>query len=343
MRCATTAAATEADDQLPPIDLLHAVRAHAGKLTVFSQAGEMSLPPSRKVFAFLERCVIPVRAPRHGVVHPKVWVLRYVADGAADQAKARLRVLVASRNLTFDVSWDTIVRLDESTSRTGADLSAVGMLFEQLMSNALGPVDDAHRTRVHGLSEALRRARFALPEGVDALVPHISASSAVLRPCPRMPRGRSSSRRSWAASSSPSWPRSDRRWSSAARRRSTGSAPRRGQRIETMWVFDDGSASDPGIELDDRSPGDPARPLVGLHAKVLAFETERHAHLFLGSANATGQAFRNNVEILLELIGPHDRLGIDALIAAARASADWSRCSCRPADRARGAARRGGA
>ena len=74
--------------------------------------------------------------------------------------------------------------------------------------------------------------------------------------------------------------------------------------------------SDPGIEFDGRSPGDPARPLFGLHAKVLAFETERHAHLFLGSANATGQAFRNNVEILLELIGPHDRLGIDALIAA---------------------------
>jgi hypothetical protein len=313
---ATTAAASEADDELPPIDLLHAVRAHAGKLTVFSQAGEMSLPPSRKVFAFLERCVIPVRAPRHGVVHPKVWVLRYVADGAADQAEARLRVLVASRNLTFDVSWDTIVRLDESTSRTGADLSAVGTLFKQLASNALGPIDDAHRTRVHELSEALRRARFTLPEGVDALIPHIFGFERRPSPLP------ADAARALVISPflgsefftelAPVRPEMVVSRAEAL----DGLSATAQQRIETMWVFDDGSASDPGIELDERSPRDPGRPLSGLHAKVLAFETERHAHLFLGSANATGQAFRNNVEILLELIGPHDRLGIDALLAA---------------------------
>ncbi len=52
---------------------------HAGKITVFSQVGEIALPPSRRVFAFLERSVVPVRAPLGGVVHPKVWVLRYEA------------------------------------------------------------------------------------------------------------------------------------------------------------------------------------------------------------------------------------------------------------------------
>src|SRR3954453_20001263 len=41
-----------------PIELLHALRSHAGKLTVFSQVGEIGLPPSRRVFAFLERSVI---------------------------------------------------------------------------------------------------------------------------------------------------------------------------------------------------------------------------------------------------------------------------------------------
>ena len=35
-------------------------------------------------------------------------------------ARRRLRVLIASRNLTFDASWDTVVRLDESPDGSGA-------------------------------------------------------------------------------------------------------------------------------------------------------------------------------------------------------------------------------
>src|SRR5690606_22370286 len=58
-----------------PIELIHSLRNNAGRITVFSQAGEIALPPSRRVFAFLEGCVVPVTAPRGGVVHPKVWVL----------------------------------------------------------------------------------------------------------------------------------------------------------------------------------------------------------------------------------------------------------------------------
>ena len=63
------------------LELLHALRSHANKITVFSQVGEIALPPSRRVFAFLERTVVPVDAPLGGVVHPKVWVLRYEAVG----------------------------------------------------------------------------------------------------------------------------------------------------------------------------------------------------------------------------------------------------------------------
>src|SRR4051812_6428805 len=120
-----------------PIELLHALRSNAGKITVFSQVGEISLPPSRRVFAFLERCVIPVRAPHGGVVHPKVWVLRY--EPAEDPAptrprERRLRVLSASRNLTFDASWDTVVRLDEAIEGKRVALAEVGELFEGLVA-----------------------------------------------------------------------------------------------------------------------------------------------------------------------------------------------------------------
>ena len=61
------------------------------------------------------------------------------------------------------------------------------------------------------------------------------------------------------------------------------------------------------------SERDPGQPLVGLHAKVFAFEKGSRARVFLGSANATGAAFTRNLEILVELIGSSGKLGIDAL------------------------------
>ena len=43
--------ATDAEVQTP-VELLHALRTNAHKLTVFSEAGEISLPPASRAFAF---------------------------------------------------------------------------------------------------------------------------------------------------------------------------------------------------------------------------------------------------------------------------------------------------
>jgi hypothetical protein len=80
-----------------------------------------------------------------------------------------------------------------------------------------------------------------------------------------------------------------------------------------VWAFDDGSSVDLGGSQERLSPGDPGRPLVGLHAKVFAFEQDGRARVFLGSANATGAAFTRNVEVLVELVGSVENLGIDRL------------------------------
>ena len=55
------------------------------------------------LFSFLEEMVVQA-LPKNstGAFHPKVWVLRYRRED-----EAMLRVLVLSRNLTFDKSWDT--------------------------------------------------------------------------------------------------------------------------------------------------------------------------------------------------------------------------------------------
>jgi hypothetical protein len=70
---ARSTAAGEDSGQGEPIELLHALRTHARKLTVFSQVGEIALPPSRRRRPFHDRHPALLRRPglageRDGIV-----------------------------------------------------------------------------------------------------------------------------------------------------------------------------------------------------------------------------------------------------------------------------------
>ena len=303
------------DGQHEPIELLHSLRAHSDKITVLSQVGETALPPTGRAFAFLEQTVVPVQAPRGGVVHPKVWVLRYeTSDGSKSVGKSqqRLRVLVASRNLTFDTSWDTVVRLDEAADGSGVSLDAVADLFEGLLETTVGAVASEHQDRVYSLAAALRATGFAPPTGVEDLEVHVLGLTHAPPPLPV------AAERSLIISPfvSDEFLAEVRPAPVDVLVSRTDSLDRLDSstlsRVAEVYVFDDGSTLDVD-EGEHRSREDPGRPLSGLHAKVFAFEQFGRAHLFLGSANATGAAFTSNVEILIELVGPVEQLGIDRL------------------------------
>jgi len=222
-------------------------------------------------------------------------------------------VLVASRNLTFDPSWDTLVRLDETNAGNGASLEAVGELFEGLLGAAVNAVSTGSRERVRSLADALTAARFARPEGVEELRAHVLGLSERSSPLP------ADAERSLIISpfvSDDFFARvhpgrmdelvSTQEWLDRL-------DPASLAKVGTVHAFDDGSAPDFAAEAQGLSSYDPGRPLAGLHAKVFAFENGARAQLFLGSANATGPAFGANVEILLELRGAAKALGIDRL------------------------------
>lgn len=317
-----------------PVELIHALRSHAHKLTVFSEAGQIGLPPPSRAFAFLERAVVPVRAPRGGIVHPKVWVLRYRASGDTGDGHPPdqcLRVLISSRNLTFDQSWDTVLRLDETPDSDGASLEQVGRLFTGLLENTVTDAEREHGDRVRSLSRALRTARFELPTGVDVLGIHVVGFDSPSMPLPR------DADRSLIISPFLTDDFFNRVHTAAVDALVSRQEAFDGLHRSTLdaigdkYVFDDGSpfedAEPDGGRTpaeDDRQPGgpasptpspdDPGRPLVGVHAKVFAFEQKDRARLFVGSANATGPAFGSNVEILAELSGPVSQLGIDRLL-----------------------------
>jgi len=95
-----------------PLSVLEAIRRYSKRITVYVQRGRIQVPQIAKpnpLFGFLEEMVVEVTAPGGGVFHPKVWAIRFVSP---DQSSAMYRLLVLTRNMTTDQSWDLSLQLE---------------------------------------------------------------------------------------------------------------------------------------------------------------------------------------------------------------------------------------
>jgi hypothetical protein len=291
-----------------PIAALEAIRSVAGRLTVFCQAGEMRVPSAASdLFGFLGSVVYEVHRPRAGALfHPKLWLLGFAADGVQST-----RLLVPTRNLTSEASWDAVLRLDgtvdgvpKSSNRPLVDL------VRWCTGHTTIPLDSTRQAGIDSLLEAVRRTRWELPEGVGEVIFHALGLGGRTRPD-------FSGRRQLVISP---FVNADGLRIVAptpnaivvARAEQLGMLP-----VELVKKLDCRCITSVGGDEDDadHAGGESTPSLLGdLHAKIVVTERDRQAHLFVGSANATGAAFGGNVEILVELVGGTAALGINAVL-----------------------------
>ncbi|MDD3813133.1 MAG: phospholipase D family protein [Desulfocapsaceae bacterium] len=107
----------EGDLKGEKIALFEALGQLKGKLKVFYQQGNIHLPREfNRLFALLEPFLAPI-VPRASdnddafcSFHPKFWLLRY--RNSEDKEDVRYRLLVLTRNLTFDRSWDLAAAIE---------------------------------------------------------------------------------------------------------------------------------------------------------------------------------------------------------------------------------------
>lgn len=94
-----------------PLVVLEAIRNCADRIVLFCNAGGIKLPNKiQSVFSLLENSVFQVALPNGGNFHPKLWVLKYHNDDGASYIK----LIILSRNLTFDTSIDLCIALSGS-------------------------------------------------------------------------------------------------------------------------------------------------------------------------------------------------------------------------------------
>lgn len=298
-----------------PLAILSAVRSNAERIVIFSQAGQICLPPAAQpLTAYLEKSVYEVEAPKGGVFHPKVWAVRYKQEGGG----LHIRLLCLSRNLTFDRSWDLALILDGEVidrDRAFGENISLGEFFAALpgLASKKRAMSDPSRGLVSEIADQIRKVKWTLPEAVESLK--------------FWPLGLSN-RRQWPFEELGGRPvlvispflkdKALERLAEGARPAVLISRPDELARLKpktvkafsSVYAFDlpTGEGIEEVAELQDTR-------LSGLHAKAYAFDVGRGARLFVGSANATNAAFGSNVEFLIELQGKRRDLGIEALLA----------------------------
>jgi hypothetical protein len=300
-----------------PLTLLETMRRYARRLSIFCQAGRISVPKSRQLlFGYLEDSVFEVTAPKaHGAFHPKVWALRYVAP----EMPVRYRYLCLSRNLTFDRSWDTVLALDgELTNRANAigRNHPLGDFITALPDLALRPLPERTREDVDRIQHEIRRVDFAIPEGFETL-------SFVPLGIRRTRRWFFNGRidRMLVVSPFVSDNTLDRLSGEAnasilVSRLESLDALKQSRRkdFDDVYVLNPSAVPEEGGEETTESS---SSALYGLHAKLYVADAGWKARVWTGSANATNAAFERNVEFLVELGGKKGACGIDSLLGPA--------------------------
>jgi hypothetical protein len=315
-------------EKTDPLAVMEAVRRHASRIDLFCQAGQISVPPRhRPVLALLEDSVHPSSAltPEH-IFHPKVWCLRFKSEDGP-----LYRLLVLSRNLTFDRSWDVIVSVDGARVRSNADLRAQNKPLADFVRalpqlSLTRPLSEERAERISGLADELLHIRWELPDGFAWLAFH--------------PAGIDGYKSSWPR-------RSDRvlvispfltagqltEIAEATSRATLVSRPESLdlihmdllERFESVYVLDDRDAGseDEGAPRSDAPTREelaerPGATPTGIHAKVLVADQGWDAELRSGSTNATTAGWSGNVEFDISLFGSKNKTGVDAVLGIDR-------------------------
>ncbi len=310
--------AADGQTEPEPLSILEAIRRYSKKISVYVQKGRIQVPQIAKpnpLYGLLEKMVVEVKAPKGGVFHPKIWAIRFVS---IDRTGSIIRLVVLTRNMTNDQSWDLSLQLDGTIgSRKIKINSPLTHFFKTLPTMSARGCEEDKREQAERFSDDIHRVQWELPEGFDELAFYLPGINRFDWKPPTTDR---------MVVISPFC--SDEAIKSLVK--TTKNAEALISRPESLTALKKGTLNlfsqclhlDQAAETEDGEEGQSLDGLnaTGLHAKVYLFEKRYesdYTHIVLGSANATNAALTasKNIEILVELVGRKNKVGgIDELL-----------------------------
>ena len=277
-----------------PYLMLESIRKSSEKIALFCNGDGIKYvtPRNAAFFAMIENCVHPISMPEKTYFHPKLWVIRYKKAGYPD----KLRVIVLSRNLTFDQSMDIAVTLEAESAETYNE--AHQGLADILAFVAKKASPKKRRDKVLSLADSIMHAgafdcgndfesyRF-VPFGIDG---HRKEADVFF---------------SWAYDTIVVSPfLTDSVVSKMAQNaknkkiitRMSSASKKVFEAFDEVWIPKEEILNNEVLE-----EGSEDGAFRDLHAKIVYRTTSTGNYLYLGSLNTTANAFYKNVEFMLEL------------------------------------------
>ena len=141
-----------------PVCLLEALRDTGDKVALFCDSGQIRYPNHvNHLYILLEKMVFPVKVKKqrgmaaYPSFHPKMWLIRYKNR----KKESRYRIIVLSRNLTFDRSWDMTCSMDGQPDESITDKNEPLCDFLRYLASQV-PSNDNGRKKVRGIRSMIR-------------------------------------------------------------------------------------------------------------------------------------------------------------------------------------------
>jgi len=299
---------------------LEAIRRHSNQITAYVQRGRIVVPQRpTPLYSLLEEMTVEVTSPNGGVFHPKLWLIRFVSTSSDEHM---LRLVVLSRNLTADRSWDLSLQLEGIVGRRARSANRpLAELIRRLPEWSTSTMVDRRSEQAVRMADDLRKVDWDLPAGFDEYAPTFyvpglpgyewapepSRKLAIVSPfC-----SRGALHKLAETSEQPA--------ALISRPETLADLDARALEVfDRCLCLDDAAETEDGEDTPVAVDGD----ATGLHAKAFVFERryyKDYTHIVVGSANATDAALMhaNNIELLVELVGRTEIVGgVDELIGS---------------------------
>ena len=287
--------------------LLEGLERHADHLAIFCEAGRIQARPTgeSRLCTLLEKMIVEVSGPNGGAFHPKIWVLRYRPVSKGEPP--RMRVLVLSRNLTRDQSWDLSLCVDGViTEQQRGDNQPLVDLLRTLPAMVKRPPSAHVQGLVERLARDLNHTRWNRPRDWRSLsfaVNGIGRGNWFPARCARLGivapfcDGGALVRLARLPSDGQPILVSRPVGLAAVHRNVFG-------RFKRVYVMDEACETEDGDDLE--ADEQPSFSETGLHAKVFLQEKGHRTVITMGSGNATTPALISgkNVEVFATISAP---------------------------------------
>ncbi len=166
---ALSGAANRDEVAASPLGMFAAMQKLTSKLFVFVETGNIIVPTAKtsRLITMLEPMIHEITPNRDSSFHPKVWIMRFEPENAPDKAKFKL--IVMTRNLTRDQSWDASLVLDGVEAEKSDDNTALTGLVDFLIQSGNIIVNKA----LSDLRRSLPNVKWECPKGFRGVRFHL--------------------------------------------------------------------------------------------------------------------------------------------------------------------------